>query len=403
MIIGYLNNEYPEQRCIIGLCGGGIVYRKLSIKKESSIERFINRVLNHVKYRLGVRGLLNWDKSAKISSREFKDPFSADIIHTFNTVCDIKNQWCCTFESEIPVTNKLIGRDWERKEEKHFQLDSSSKNMLKICAKRNCNGIIAISSSAYKIQYELIKRSDLKDKQKKDLFKKLVCIHPPQKRFISDEEMNRKFKNVEITQFIFVGHDFFRKGGKQILGALKKLSADYNFRLIIVSKLNYGDYASVSCENDYKDALALIHSARWIEYYETLANEDVVELMRKSHIGLLPSLAETYGYSVLEMQAAGCPCITTNIRALGEINNDKRGWICDINPNGFGEAIYGSDNEEHKRAVQNQLENELLRVFNDIFQNQRIIEEKAHLSVKYIEENHNPDMISKMIQDIYQK
>ena len=64
---------------------------------------------------------------------------------------------------------------------------------------------------------------------------------------------------------------------------------------------------------------------KWISYVPKLTNNETLELMKKSHIGLLPTYADTYGYSVLEFQAAGCPVITTNVRALPEINNNNLG------------------------------------------------------------------------------
>lgn len=52
--------------------------------------------------------------------------------------------------------------------------------------------------------------------------------------------------------------------------------------------------------------------------------------MKQCHIGLLPTFGDTFGFSVLEMQACGCPVITSNNYALPEINNKEIGWICDI-------------------------------------------------------------------------
>ncbi len=48
--------------------------------------------------------------------------------------------------------------------------------------------------------------------------------------------------------------------------------------------------------------------------------------MRTADIGMLPSYADTYGFSVLEAQA-GNAVITTDIRALPEVNNPAVGWL----------------------------------------------------------------------------
>jgi glycosyltransferase involved in cell wall biosynthesis len=44
----------------------------------------------------------------------------------------------------------------------------------------------------------------------------------------------------------------------------------------------------------------------------------------------------------LEFQAAGCPVVTTDIRALPEINSDECGWVVPVPKNRLGEAIYTS-------------------------------------------------------------
>lgn len=386
--------------------GGGIEYRKLELKEESILGRFFTRAANHIKYRLGIKTPFNWDKSAAIKKAKIADLSEVDIIHTFNTICDVGSSinWCCTFESETPVSTGLIGRAWERDNRTAYYLDPASRKMLLLCAKSNCKGLIAISSSAYRIQYELIERSDLSYRQKRVILNKLVCIHPPQEVLINREEFDRKYKEIECLRFVFVGHDFFRKGGKQILNALKELYSSYQFTLKIISKLIYGDYASASTENDYLETMELIHSAKWIEWYPQLSNKETLDVMKQAHIGLLPSIAETYGYSVLEMQAMGCACVTTNIRALGEINNDDCGWVCNIDPNEFGESIYGEDTIEYKKGVQEKLQFELSRVFDSIFQlDTETIRTKALRSIQRIEENHNPAMISEQIKGVYDK
>ena len=58
-----------------------------------------------------------------------------------------------------------------------------------------------------------------------------------------------------------------------------------------------------------------------IFYHKILFNSEVMNILKNTHVGLLPTYADTYGYSVLEAQSFGCPVITTNIRAMPEINN----------------------------------------------------------------------------------
>jgi glycosyltransferase involved in cell wall biosynthesis len=102
-------------------------------------------------------------------------------------------------------------------------------------------------------------------------------------------------------------------------------------RLNIVSSLQYGDYASKTSIEDLQNALKIIdRHAAFITHHQRLPNNLVLELLKASHVGLLPTYADSFGYSVLEAQAAGCPVITTNIRALPEINNDEKGWLIEV-------------------------------------------------------------------------
>ncbi|WP_241627814.1 glycosyltransferase, partial [Rosenbergiella epipactidis] len=71
--------------------------------------------------------------------------------------------------------------------------------------------------------------------------------------------------------------------------------------------------------------------------------------MSKSHIGLLPTWADTYGYSLLEFMAAGCPVISTNVRALTEINSSDRGYIINLPLNNIKEVFI--KNEEDKESI----------------------------------------------------
>ena len=60
------------------------------------------------------------------------------------------------------------------------------------------------------------------------------------------------------------------------------------------------------------------------------SNEDVLALLRDAHVLLLPALAETYGYAVLEAQACACAVVSTNVRALPELNGPDHGWVIDL-------------------------------------------------------------------------
>ncbi|WP_125140102.1 glycosyltransferase family 4 protein [Clostridium transplantifaecale] len=73
---------------------------------------------------------------------------------------------------------------------------------------------------------------------------------------------------------------------------------------------------------------------------------------------LLPTFADTYGYSLLEMQACGLPVVSTNVRAMPEINDNECGWIAKLPVNEYGEALYSTEQSRNKMKME--LRNELL-------------------------------------------
>lgn len=93
-----------------------------------------------------------------------------------------------------------------------------------------------------------------------------------------------------------------------------------------------------------------LENTPWITYIKSLPNKKVLELCKKAHIGCLPTLQDTYGYSTLEMQACGCPVVTTNIRACSEINSDDCGWFVPVKIDNIGgEAILYDKKEKEER------------------------------------------------------
>jgi glycosyltransferase involved in cell wall biosynthesis len=145
----------------------------------------------------------------------------------------------------------------------------------------------------------------------------------------------------------------------------------------------------------------MLKKEEWIDIFENIPNEKVLELIKQSHIGLLPTWSDTYGFSVLEMQAAGVPVITTDIRALPEINNEDCGWLIHLPQNRLKQALYFTDEqrEELKRTLKVQLEN----ILEGIFTNPEQLPEKSANSLDRIKKNHDPLIVSEKLKAIYSK
>jgi glycosyltransferase involved in cell wall biosynthesis len=133
--------------------------------------------------------------------------------------------------------------------------------------------------------------------------------------------------------------------------------------------------------------------------FTSLANNAVLQLIRSTDVGLLPTWQDTYGFSVLEMQACACPVITTNIRALPEINPDEAGWMIRCPLNGSFELSVKS--EEEKQRLRISMVEQLKRIIMDIMKNRAQLESKSAGSLRRIRAEHDPRLFQQRLNAVY--
>lgn len=399
MKIGYLEDRYPERRFIIEKTDGQ--YIKLS--RWLDVNYVASRLL--AKPRKLLNKIFNRGRNVELNNAYFYRPLVAqhvDIIHTINHVCQVPNnqKWCTTFETRIPRTDLVFRGTWIQNNER-IVLDSFTRKELELLLKDNCVGILAMSNCAYNNMLYFLSRCDLPKDQTDKLVRKMQVTHPPQKVCISEEEMAQKFDDVEKkVKFIFVGSDFFRKGGTELIRALDFYADKYDFELTLISSFGYDDYCTRTSKEVREKWIDIVQSREWIHWIPSLPNAQVLEACRKAHIGLLPSYADSYGFSVLEQQACGCPVITSNVRALPEINPNSCGWVVNITKNiHTGEAIYKPYDELAKRK--NEMYLGLLDTLGHIFENRYEIREKGYNSLKRIKEQHDYEKYGEKLLNIY--
>lgn len=300
------------------------------------------------------------------------------IHHFFNKINLNRNPWVVTFETALPRWNV------------------ESKWGLKQLAKDNCRKLIAMSDCAYNIQMHHLNRNDA---WKDEIQEKLMVMHPAQRLMIGSYE-EKQFPDERI-HFTMIGAEFFRKGGHDMLRAFDRLlTAGYNASLHIISAMEYGDYASRTTKDDLIEAQRLI--AKWpdhIFHRTRVPNTEVMALMKNSHVGLLPTYGETYGYSVLEAQANGCPVITTNVRALPEINNNEVGWLIEVPKDHLGNGLLSTPQE--RAAFSKTVEEGVFNAMVDIMENPHLVKEKGLRSMARIQHMHNPADKAAALERIY--
>jgi len=394
MKIGYSSDDYATRRNIIDIVGDAQYFKLHNINKYLSDTRFV---------RWFARKILRTNSfDLSTSFTELFNSHGADLIHFFNTISFGTTPWITTFETIVPRLKITLtchhGRDCD-----YSSLKAEPKILkaLDALSGDSCKKLIALSECNLGMQVDFLRHFP---DYHSEIKRKLTYLHPPQNLLV--DEYGRKQLPLEgEIRFMFVGRQFFTKGGLELLESFQEVRKNrgYELKLIIISSMDVD-------ENDFKlffatkekveRAKKIIHENRdWIEYWDGLGNDKVLSLMKGAHIGLLPTYADTYGYSVLEFQAAGCPVISTNVRALPEINNNETGWVIEVAKNRLGEAIYTT--EEDSAEISSAIKKGLTCAITEIMDNRELIYRKANASIERIKIKHSPKEFARKLGEIY--
>lgn len=314
-------------------------------------------------------------------------PTGCDLFHFFNTInFSEKTPWVVSVESGVPWPLNVI-RCVESADAdlSSIKTDRYIEKCMHYLSLPNCKGLLALSECSQRIQFEIIKQFPQYEYQ---IRQKLITLSPPQELLVRSVQEKNISYNAPIT-FIFIGRDYFRKGGRETVQVLSKLHKKYDFRLILISDLRVDEPKYFRTNHDIEDAKTLINAnLDWIEYHAFLPNEKVLEKIKSSHVALLPTWMDTYGYSLLECQACGTPVITTSLRALTETNRSECGWLVDVPVNKLNNPIHNT--VEERNRFSDQLLNGLENCLEEILEHPEQISLKAKSCIDYIRENHNP-------------
>jgi len=321
-----------------------------------------------------------------------------DLVHLSNAVSYGSTPWVTSFETMTPRFRATLGRH-QGPDCGYASLATDKKvaRALEALAGNACRSVIALSDCALAIQRELISVfPDLRS----SIEPKLTTLHPPQEPLVSEPTA---LGPDEPIRFIFVGGSFIRKGGREILDAFRQVRRETPYiRLIVVSSLQIDPYATQEGEKEVETARCVLEeNEAWIDYYPGLPNREVLELMKSSHVGLLPTHADTYGYSLLEFQASGLPVISTDVRALSEINNDDAGWLIRVPKNRLGEALYTT--AEDRRVLGETIRKGLVAAIREIAADRASITRKGAAALELIRQRHSPDEHSRRLRAIYEE
>lgn len=381
MNVGITNTLYPERRNIL-------------INPNNNYINLKNRNLFYYLNPLRQR-LLHKNKCFAFLPLPLVIPAKPDILHLFNEVAITRRKWVATFETELPRVLPVKNVAKQDNPELH-QLTSH-------VLKENCLGLIAISDSALHMQNKLFSNTP---EIAARIRAKTVVMHPPQTLF----SQHKPVKTDDILRLVFAGNEFYRKGGAEVVLAISQLLEEGALNEDRLEVHLIGDIGK--CHNvahrKFQDQPSFcqdieqrITRHRCFRHQQSMENKALLALFARSDAGLLPTWQETYGFSVLEMQASGCPVITSNVRALPEINPASAGWLLEHPLDDDREFAINSlqDKEQIRQSLIEQLKSTLLAIAN----NPQLLRQKGEGAIRRIREQHDPVRYSLRLNEIYQR
>lgn len=383
MNIGLTRNSYPEKRCITTSSEHNYIFSSYS-------------------------NILSYFRKLPIVNNKVRDfifvPFynpQISLYHSFNDICITNKKWVVTFETMLPRFLDLV--NCHKEASINYQYSEVVNLYLKKIAAPNCLQVIAISNSALKIQQELLKSyPEIKDV----ILRKCTVIYPPQEVLINKDEIFKK--NYTKLKLIFVGRLFYLKGGSEVVLAIEELISENaisenDIELTLVGNLNNKNNKALGRFQDSEEYFSLmetiIKQRKNIIHVPNIESNRLLKLIEKHDIGLLTTWADTFGFSMLEFQAGGCPVISTNIRALPEINNSEIGWMINIDTNNLGELVI--DSYEKKQAIRRVIIDGLKSAILECLENKELVRQKAIKALDRIEKVHSIEKYNKKLTQIY--
>ena len=379
MKVGITNNQYPEQRNILV----NPEHQYINLKK-SNLFYFINPLRTR---------LLKKNKTFVFQPVPFSGAARADILHLFNEVAITRQKWVASFETELPRVLPVAGVA--------KQDNPELQRLIPYLLKDNCLGLIAISDATLNIQMKLFKADVARQIQRKT-----VVLHPPQTLFVQQKAPRQS----GTLRLIFAGNEFYRKGGAEVVLAISQLieekrldASQLDVQLIgdLAKRRNVAHRQFQDDEAFYRDIENRIKRHRCFTHHTQMENSALMQLFRQSDAGLLPTWQETYGFSVLEMQANGCPVITSNVRALPEINPDSAGWVLASPLNADRE--YSITSTEQKTQLRQSLVEGLKSTLLAIIERPEMLQEKGEAAILRIKEQHDTGRYIARLNDIYRR
>jgi glycosyltransferase involved in cell wall biosynthesis len=280
------------------------------------------------------RGSLNIRKSIKIIyklSKIFKD-IKPDIVHNFGLRQIVHGNISAQFAGVKKKFNSIIGLG---------SIFISGNFFLRFFITNLLRFTLFLKNSQILVQ----------NKDDYIFFKKKIWIREKNLHFNTTSGINlNKYKVSEEPRgkitFLFASRILKDKGVMELIKASKKLNKiTKNFELFIAGTIDSHNPSSISHEE--------IKSWEAFNYLKYMGHvNDMNELYKKVHVGILPSYREGLPKSLLEAAACGKPIITTNVTGCRDIVIDGKNGI----------LVNMKDSDELFLAMKKMVQNKKIRL-----------------------------------------
>lgn len=351
--------------------------RKYRIAPHPNRLHLLHALDYHARLRVGV-GLPNWCRYLYLLRRTRRDPIV--LVHLYNAISLGTTPWLASFEARLPfppiASRRVLKASFER-----LRADA-------------CKKLLALSRAAYNEQARFLDRVP---GYRDAVSAKTSVLHPAQPALV-DSFVDKNLPSEPIT-FTLVGAEFFRKGGAETLKVFQELlQKKYPVRLNIVSSFERRHALFEGADIDA--SLRLIAKyPQAIRHVGHVPHAQVLEILRGTHVALLPTYSDTYGFFVLEAQASACPVVTTDVRALPEINNESIGWIIPVPKDEWGDS--GIRDERSKRITGQAIEEGLRARIEQILADPGTVGRKGAAALARIRAEHDPEERAAQLESIY--
>lgn len=245
-----------------------------------------------------------------------------DLIHSINRIPLGATPYVVTFESHLP-------RYWWN------YGDALNQACVRSLASSRCRAIVAMSHAAARTFARQHKSSPHASK----LLDKLVVVYPnipiPDKPDLLADDA------CETLRLAFVGAHFGRKGGC-VAVRVAELARERRLpiHVTIVSKLERGaDIWTDPQRPEFFDPYLRLLDAENVTFHTGAPNDEVLDIFARSHISMLPTFADTFGFTAIESMARWTPTLATRQGALPEFIDDDCGIMLDLETDDVGEWV----------------------------------------------------------------